>query len=75
MSVEHSFYLVYGVELGETDWLAVGDALEELRRSGSVRVGEEGVELFTVGGSGGMPGSCSVSTPRRCRPVSVRRGI
>jgi hypothetical protein len=57
VSLEHSLYAVYGVELVGADWLAVDEGLEELRRTraedaGSGTVGED-VQLLTVHGSRG----------------------
>ncbi|MEU6184023.1 hypothetical protein [Streptomyces coeruleorubidus] len=48
MSVEHSFYAVYGVELTETAWAAVDDGLTELRRSRREGDASEDVQLYTV---------------------------
>ncbi|WP_275677840.1 hypothetical protein [Streptomyces sp. MUM 136J] len=39
MSLERSFYAVYGVELADADWLVVSDGLEELRRAGGQDAG------------------------------------
>ncbi|MEW2434392.1 hypothetical protein AB0952_09440 [Streptomyces caniferus] len=56
LSLEHSFYAVYGVELADADWLAVDEALEGRRRArdeGTGSVAGEDVQLFTVAGGGG----------------------
>ncbi|MEU6331462.1 hypothetical protein ABZ851_29925 [Streptomyces sp. NPDC047049] len=74
LSLEHSFYAVYGVELADADWLVVGEALEGRRRARGEETGGvagEDVQLFTVAGGDGpdrvvigvayeelAPGSC-----------------
>jgi hypothetical protein len=57
LSLDHSFYAVYGVELAETDWLVVYDGLEAQRRSRheddtSEDDTSEDVQLYTVSGNG-----------------------
>ncbi|MEV7891590.1 hypothetical protein ACWD3I_25045 [Streptomyces sp. NPDC002817] len=42
---------MYGVELAETDWLAVYDGLEALRRSRRDDDTSEDVDLYTVSGN------------------------
>lgn len=52
LSLDHSFYAVYGVELAETDWLVVYDGLEAQRRSRPADDTSEDVQLYTVSGNG-----------------------
>ncbi|MET9425852.1 hypothetical protein ABZY06_35085 [Streptomyces sp. NPDC006540] len=74
MSLEHSFYAAYGVELADADWLVVSAGLEELRRIGGRDAGGEDVGLFIVAGSGG-PDRVIIGLaheelpPGVCRPV------
>ncbi|MFI0742829.1 hypothetical protein ACH4PU_32810 [Streptomyces sp. NPDC021100] len=74
MSLEHSVYVVYGVELAGADWLHVDGALEELRRARARRTGDAGVGLFLVQGEDAcvrvVIGTASEDVPPgACRPV------
>jgi hypothetical protein len=74
LSLEHSFYAVYGVELPGADWADVYDRLEELRRTRSPDDEGEDVALFTVTGDRGpdrvVIGSAYENlAPGTCKPV------
>ncbi|MFF4205496.1 hypothetical protein ACFYZ8_33130 [Streptomyces sp. NPDC001668] len=74
MSVDHSFYAVYGVELVEADWAVVDDGLTELRRTRRLGDGREDVQLYTVSREEG-PESVVIGVtskelpPGTCKPV------
>lgn len=89
MSLDHSFFAVYGAELPGANWEHVYDRLEDLRRSQGPDGGTEDIQLFTISGDRGpsrvvigaaavsfAPGSCTSVrdfTPSPWRDEAVRR--
>ncbi|MER0477410.1 hypothetical protein ABR737_03375 [Streptomyces sp. Edi2] len=74
MSLDHSFFAVYGAELPGADWEHVYDRLEDLRRTQGPAGDAEDVQLFTVSGdrdpSRVVIGADVVSfAPGSCKPV------
>ncbi|MFK0047770.1 hypothetical protein ACIQU4_27515 [Streptomyces sp. NPDC090741] len=74
MSVEHSFYAVYGVELAEADWWVVDEGLTRLRHTRPTDDEAEDVQLYTISGNGGpervVIGVTSEELPPgTCRPA------
>ncbi|MEU0375601.1 hypothetical protein ABZ070_37050, partial [Streptomyces sp. NPDC006283] len=66
VSLEHSFYAVYGVELADADWLVVSEGLED--------AGDEDVGLFIVAGSGG-PDRVVIGLAHEELPPGVCRSV
>ncbi|KFG71326.1 hypothetical protein [Streptomyces mutabilis] len=68
MSLDHSFFAVYGAELPGAKWAHVYDRLEDLRRTRGPVGGTEDIQLFTISGDGGSSrvviGAAAVSFAR-----------